>query len=68
MKINLINAEDIFQRVSKGKPYNRKLKPYSKLEIASAIKLLERDEEYEKCHFLNEWFKKRFEHEYNYSI
>jgi hypothetical protein len=67
MKINLINSYEIFERVKSGKPFGKNLKSYSKLDIAGAIKILERDEEYEKCHFLNEWYKVRFKHDYNYS-
>jgi hypothetical protein len=68
MKISLINEIEIFERISNGKPFNSDLKPYSKLEVASAIKLLERDEQYEKCAILYKFYKNRFRHDYNYLI
>ena len=68
IKLNLINSDEIFERVSSGKPYGKNLKPYSQLEIESAIRYFIEEEEYEKCSMLNSILKERFNHDTNYLI
>lgn len=49
-----------------GKPYGKSLKLYSKKYMMNVVKLLEEDEEYEKCRILLEYINNRFDHELNY--
>ena len=49
-----------------GKPYHKSLKLYSKKYMMNVVKLLEEDEEYEKCRILLEYINNRFDHELNY--
>jgi len=60
--------DEVFQRIFNRMPYDSDLKTYSKMDVSIVIKSLERDEEYEKCHFLWNWYKKRYNHEENYII
>ncbi len=63
IKINLINPEEIYQSISKGNPYNKSLKLYTKIEVESAIRQFISSEEYEKCAILQKFIDKRFSHE-----
>ena len=56
----------IFNRIMSGKPYGESLKLYSEKYMMSVVKLLEEDEEYEKCRILLEYINNRFDHELNY--
>jgi hypothetical protein len=56
----------IFNRIMSGKPYGKSLKLYSKKYMMNVVKLLEEDEEYEKCKVLLEYINNRFDHELNY--
>ena len=56
----------IFNRIMSGKPYGKSLKLYSKKYMMNVVKLLEEDEEYEKCRILLEYINNRFDHELNY--
>ena len=56
----------VFNRVKSGTPYDRKLKLYSEKYLTKVVKKLEEEEEYEKCSFLSEYIKERFNHELNY--
>ena len=56
----------IFNRIMSGKPYSKSLKLYSKKYMMNVVKLLEEDEEYEKCKILLEYINNRFDHELNY--
>jgi hypothetical protein len=56
----------IFNRIMSGKPYSKSLKLYSKKYMMNVVKLLEEDEEYEKCRILLEYINNRFNHELNY--
>ena len=66
IKINLINSEEIYQSVSKKKPYNKDLKLFTQIEIESAIRQFISSEEYEKCAILQKFIDKRFSHENGY--
>lgn len=66
IKVKVINTDEIFDRVSKGIPYNKNLKAYSQSEIESSIRYFIEGEEYEKCSILNSFLKERFNHEINY--
>lgn len=57
---------EIYNRCLSGKPFNRQLKLYSKELLIKVLKELEILEEYEKCHYLNEYIKERFNHNKNY--
>ena len=66
IKINLINSEEIYQSVSKKKPYNKDFKLFTQIEIESAIRQFISSEEYEKCAILQKFIDKRFSHENGY--
>ena len=67
IKLNLINPEEIYESISKGKPFNRNLKLFTKIEVESAIRQFISSEEYEKCSVLKKFIDKRFNHELGYS-
>lgn len=60
------NAGIVYKRVKSGTPYDRKLKLYSEKYLTKIVKELEEEEQYEKCYFLTEYIKERFNHELNY--
>jgi hypothetical protein len=66
IKLKLINPDEVFERISSGKPYGKNLKPYTQIEIESSIRSFIEDEQYEKCGVLNSFLKERFNHELNY--
>ena len=47
--ITIIDYNKIYERISNGKPYDNKLKPYSELILNRLLNNLELEEEYEKC-------------------
>jgi len=57
---------DIYRRVLENKPYHYNLKLYSKKDIERCIEYFIEQEEYEKCQFLSDWLKVRFNHELNW--
>lgn len=60
------NPEDIYERILENKPYHHNLKLYTKRDIERCIEYFLEDEEYEKCQFLSNWLKTRFNHELNW--
>jgi hypothetical protein len=66
IKLNLINPEEIYQSISKGNPFNRNLKLFTKIEVESAIRQFISSEEYEKCSVLQKFIDKRFSHDLGY--
>ena len=63
-----INPNEVFSRISKGKPYGKNLKPYTKNVLVSVVQLLEDIDEFEKCIELNKFIDDRFTHEWCYLI
>lgn len=57
---------EVFNRCKENRPYSKKLEIYSEKYLKFILKELEYLEEYEKCHFLNQFIKERFDHEKNY--
>lgn len=47
--VTIIDYNNIYERISNGKPYDNKLKPYSELILNRLLNNLELEEEYEKC-------------------
>lgn len=60
--------DTMYNRICKNKPFDKKLKPYSKKDLKKLLTYLEQKEEYEKCQVVNNFIKKRFNHEYNYIL
>jgi hypothetical protein len=58
-----IKYDEIYNRVKSGKPFNNKLKPYSKIQLDSVLYFLEGEEEYEKCQEIKNFIDNRFTHE-----
>lgn len=58
----------MFDRILQNKPFDSRLKPYSKNNLKQLLSYLEQIEEYEKCHFLSLYIKERFNHNYNFII
>lgn len=54
---------EIYNRIKNGKPFNNKLKPYSKSQLNNLIEDLIYEEEYEKCQEVKEFIESRFKHE-----
>lgn len=59
-------VDKIYQMVCQNKPYDRKMRIYSKSILKKTLFTLEQQEEYEKCQTLKEFINKRFDHDYNY--
>ena len=57
---------EIFNRISENKPFDKKLKPYSKEKINMALDYFLEKEEYEKCKLLKEFIEKKFTHGNDY--
>lgn len=57
---------EIYNRISKDKPFDDKLKPYKKSQIEEVLEYFEDREDYEKCQIISDFIKKRFNHVTNY--
>jgi hypothetical protein len=62
----IINHKEVYNRILENRPYGKNLKPYTRNVILYTIECLKDDEEYEKCQFLSDWLKVRFNHELNW--
>jgi hypothetical protein len=60
--------ENIYNRICENKPFDEKLKPYSKKDLKKLLFYLEQKEEYEKCQIVNNFIKERFNHKYNFIL
>ena len=67
IKINLVNPEEIYQSIKRGKPFNKELKLFSKAEVESAIRQFVEDEQYEKCSVLKTFIDSRYNHNSGWS-
>ena len=56
--ITIIDYNNIYERLSNGKPYDNKLKPYSELILNRLLNNLELEEEYEKCQVVKQHLDK----------
>jgi hypothetical protein len=63
---NLINSN--FQRISNGKHFDEKFKLYDQKFLNEMIFYYQNREEYEKCQFLLNYIKNRFDHKKNYTL
>ena len=59
-------ALEVFDRCMSNKPYTTDFRIYTKKYLEKTVKELESIDEFEKCIKLNEFIKKRFNHELNY--
>lgn len=66
IKLVKLNKEEIFERISKGIPFDKKLKLYSKIQLQLVLQYLEEKEEFEKCEIVKSFIEKRFDHKSNY--
>jgi hypothetical protein len=57
---------EVYDRVSKNKPFDDKLKPYTKSQIKKVLKHFEDKEDYEKCQVLSDFINERFNHVNNF--
>lgn len=55
-------ANEIYERIAQDKPYDKKLKIYSKDEIEFILSYFEKREDYEKCNIIHTFMKNRFNH------
>ena len=62
---NLINSN--FQRISNGKHFDEKFKLYDQKFLNEMIFYYQNREEYEKCQFILNYIKERFDHKKNYT-
>lgn len=59
-------VEDNLRRIKKGMYFDLSLTPYDSDFIDRMIEFYEESEEYEKCKYLLDFKKKRFNHKYGY--
>jgi hypothetical protein len=62
---NLINSN--FQRIYNGKHFDEKFKIYDQKFLNEMIFYYQNKEEYEKCQFILNYIKERFDHKKNYT-
>ncbi len=60
IKIELINKQEIFERISNGIPYGKNLKPYSKIQVDTILDDFIEEEQYEKCQIIHDFIQQRF--------
>lgn len=65
-EVKEIQIEELINRCLSNKPYNKKLRLYSREEIQDALYYLESNEEYEKCCLMRDFINNRFNHKKNY--
>lgn len=58
-KIEIICPYEVYDRISKNKPYGKNLRPYPKKILLEVLNLLKESEEYEKCSKLNDFIIKK---------
>lgn len=68
MNIEIINHDEVYNRILSGKPYGKDLKPYPEIVLKRVLNKLEIYEEYEKCRILQNFIDKRFIHECDYLL
>ena len=56
--ITILDYNNIYERLSNGKPYDNKLRPYSELILNRLLNNLELEEEYEKCQVVKKYLDK----------
>lgn len=67
IKVMIDSPETIFHRIYKeDKPYSTSFCLYKISDIKEVIEYFIKYEEYEKCHFLNKWSERRFNHDQNW--
>ena len=57
---------EIYNRISKDKPFDNKLKPYKESQIKEVLEYFEDREDYEKCQIISDFIKRRFNNVTNY--
>lgn len=56
--ITILDYKEIYNRLSSGKPFDNKLKPYSEIILERLLNNLELNEEYEKCQIVKQHLDK----------
>ena len=56
----------VFDRIKRGKLFDRSLKPYNKELFFEVLKYFEDRELFEECVFVQKVIKERFDHEFNW--
>lgn len=51
---------EVYDRITLNKPFDKKLKPYSKEKVIMALDFFERKEDYEKCKVIYDFINNRF--------
>ncbi len=67
MNIKLLDYDEIYDRLVSGKPFDKKLNPYTESQLIRAIKIFEEEEEYEKCKFIKDYVD-RLSHDSGFTI
>jgi hypothetical protein len=57
---------EVYNRISQNKPFDKTLKPYKKSHIDEVLEYFEDREDYEKCQILSDFINSRFNHVTNY--
>lgn len=63
-----IDPVNVYNRVRSGKFYNERLAIYSEKYLLKILRMLEEDEEFEKCLILKKLIESRFDHKSNYLL
>jgi hypothetical protein len=68
LKVKTLNSfmNEVYERVSKNKPFDFNLKPYKESKIREVLEYFEKIEDYEKCQVLSDFINKRYNHNKNY--
>jgi hypothetical protein len=68
IKLRTLNSfmNEVYDRVSKNKPFDTSLKPYKESLIKEVLCYFEDKEDYEKCQVLSDFINVRFNHIVNY--
>ena len=68
IKLRTLNSfmNEVYDRVSKNKPFDTNLKPDKESQIKEVLEYFEEKEDYEKCQVLSDFINVRFNHIINY--
>lgn len=65
--IENVIPEVVYQRICNNRPFGNNLKPYPKNILNEVLEYFEKKEEFEKCQFIKDFIKDRFNHNKKYT-
>jgi|LakMenE01Jun11ns_1017448.scaffolds.fasta_scaffold9103560_2 hypothetical protein len=63
-----VDPINVYNRVMSGKFYSERLAIYSERYLNKILRMLEEDEEFEKCIIFKKFIESRFDHISNYTL